>query len=364
MWKRASVRVWVLLGAGCASLASPQGPLASASEEAITRIAFGSCFNAANPHGIWETIEGWRPELLLLLGDNVYADTAVEEELRASYAELGAVPAFGRLREGCELLATWDDHDYGVNDGGADFEQREMSQRVFLDFFGVPAESARRAREGVYHARTFGPEGRRVQVILLDTRYFRGPLDPSTRRHVPGDGRPSRYDPSYDATRTLLGEAQWEWLAERLREPAELRLVVSSIQVLSEDHGFESWSRLPLERQRLLALVAESEAEGVVFLSGDRHLGELSILDAGRAAPDSAVEVGYPIVDLTSSSLNVPHGWHNEVNRHRVGSVVHPANFGTVEIEWGEPTRLSLSLRDEEGEVVLVHTLELGDLSF
>jgi alkaline phosphatase D len=160
----------------------------------------------------------------------------------------------------------------------------------------------------------------------------------------------------------MLGDAQWAWLEERLREPAELRLVVSSIQVVAEDHGFEGWSRLPLERERLLALVDETGAEGVLFLSGDRHIAELSILDPERSAESSAVDVGYPIVDLTSSSLNVPHPWHNEINRHRLGSVYHAANFGTIEIEWSETTRVALSIRNDRGEVVLHHRVDLGDL--
>ena len=162
---------------------------------------------------------------------------------------------------------------------------------------------------GVYHARTFGPAGRRIQVILLDTRYFRGALERSTARGVPGDGRPVRYSPSHDPMSSMLGDAQWAWLEERLREPAELRLVVSSIQVVAEDHGFEGWSRLPLERERLLALVDETGAEGVLFLSGDRHLAELSILDPERSAE---------MADTIQSHLGFPfwaRDW-KEMNRN------------------------------------------------
>ncbi|MDA0348331.1 MAG: hypothetical protein O3C43_17955 [Verrucomicrobia bacterium] len=60
------------------------------------------------------------------------------------------------------------------------------TQKLFLDFFNEPVESARRQREGIYDAKVFGPKGKRVQIILLDTRYFRGPLKP--KPPVPGRG--------------------------------------------------------------------------------------------------------------------------------------------------------------------------------
>ena len=51
----------------------------------------------------------------------------------------------------------------------------------------------------------------------------------------------------------------------------------------------------PHERERLYKLLRDTRAGGVVLLSGDRHLAELSVTDAG---------LGYPLFDLTSSGLN------------------------------------------------------------
>src|SRR5437764_633783 len=86
----------------------------------------------------------------------------------------------------------------------------------------IPELAPRRTRAGVYHALVLGPPGRRTQIILLDTRYFRSPLRPD------GGGG---YLPQHDPGATMLGEVQWKWFAEQLRVPADLRLVVSSIQV-------------------------------------------------------------------------------------------------------------------------------------
>ena len=115
----------------------------------------------------------------------------------------------------------------------------------------------------MYDARTFGPPSMRVQVILLDTRFFRSPLKPTDERGAPGK---ERYLPDDDPAKTMLGDAQWAWLAERLREPAALRLIVSSIQVLAEGHGWERWSNLPKERQRLFDLIRDTGARSVLFL--------------------------------------------------------------------------------------------------
>lgn len=198
-------------------------------------------------------------------------------------------------------------------------------------------------------------------MILLDTRYFRSPLEHRKVRRDPTLGHPGHYRPSHDVERTLLGEAQWAWLAEVLRRPADVRVIASSIQVVAEDHGFETWANLPFERRRLLETIRTAGAEGVLFVSGDRHLAELSVLDHERAAPDSAADVGYPLVDLTSSSLNRPSTWRNEVNRHRRGSPYFEVNFGTIEVDW-ETARLTLAIRGAGGQVLLRHELLLDDL--
>ena len=148
----------------------------------LSRIAFGSCATQARPQPIWDAVVATRPELTLLLGDNIYGDTLDMDVMRAKYAKLAAMPGFQLLRKTCPILATWDDHDLGANDAGGDYPKKDESQKVFLDFFGDPADSPRRHRPGVYDAKVFGPEGKRVQVIMLDTRYFRSPLKTESSR--------------------------------------------------------------------------------------------------------------------------------------------------------------------------------------
>lgn len=314
--------------------------------QVLTRIAFGSCLDQEQPQPIWEAVERYEPELLLMMGDNVYANAEDEATLRRAYAALGASEGYRRVRATTPVLATWDDHDYGRDDAGSEYRHRDMSQRVMLDFFDEPADSPRRQRPGVYRSDLFGPAGQRVQVLLLDTRYFRSELPHAAVR--------GRYQRREDPEDTMLGPAQWAWLEQQLREPADLRLLVSSVQLVADGHDFERWGVFPLERQRLLSTIASTQAQGVIVLSGDRHHSELSVLE------DSAV--GYPLHDLTVSSFNRPRSHPNEINEHRRGPIIDQSNFGTCDIDWSARA-VSLRIWDERSVVRLEQEIPLASLA-
>ena len=66
------------------------------------------------------------------------------------YARLAADPGYRRLSGISPVLATWDDHDYGENDAGAEYPMKQQSERIFLDFFGVPPGAPAPLRPGIY----------------------------------------------------------------------------------------------------------------------------------------------------------------------------------------------------------------------
>jgi alkaline phosphatase D len=316
------------------------GP-AAAQDGPLTRIAFGSCAHQKKPQPIWDAVLDYRPQLFIFTGDNVYGDvtSAAMVELREAYAAAGKVGGIAALRARAPVLATWDDHDYGQNDGGADFALKAPAQRLFLEFWGIGDDDPRAKRPGVYHATTIGPPGERVQVILLDTRSFRSALRPTDQRGALGK---EVYLPDPDPAKTMLGEAQWAWLRAQLQEPAELRLIVSSVQVLAERHGFERWGNLPLERQRLLDLIAETDAEGVVLVSGDRHIGALYRLTTG---------VPYDLYEITSSGINMAYPDNRDLGPLRLGEVYGQNNFGTIDIDWPAGA-ITLAVRAMDGRPV------------
>jgi alkaline phosphatase D len=319
-------------------------------EPPMTQIAFGSCAHQTRPQPIWDAVLHYRPELFIFAGDNVYGDvtSGAMAELTAAYARAAEIPGYRAIRERTRVLATWDDHDYGANDGGADFPHRAAAQALFVDFWDIPDDDPRTRREGIYHAQTFGPEGMRLQVILLDTRSFRSPLRPTDQHGAPGK---ERYLPDPDPAKTMLGPAQWTWLRARLSEPAELRLIVSSIQVLAQGHGWERWGNLPLERQRLVELIGEVGANGVVFLSGDRHVGALYRLSE---------DVPYPLHEITASGINMTYAANREAGPLRLGAVYGAENFGTIDVDWWAGT-VTLAVRAMTGEPVRRVTIPLAD---
>lgn len=328
-------------------VASP-GPALDAGA-AISRLAFGSCNMQRRHQTIWQTIADHDPELFLMIGDNVYGDHGYHGEAdMGSFVEAyrlqASHPEFMAFREAVPMLASWDDHDFGPNDSGGSFAFRERSEDLFEAFWG--SNAAVRARPGIYDSVIVGPEGQRLQIIVLDTRFFRSSLATLPYSY---ERRPlGNYTETTDAAATMLGDAQWQWLAAQLSEPADLRIMVSSIQVLTDAHNYEKWGNMPAERERLYAALTERNGGGIVILSGDRHSGGLY-----HDRPDA---LGEDVWELTSSSLNFSFGegdtGDREPDPRRRSGFFSDENFGTVDIDWTAGTVL-LRLRGNDDRELL-----------
>lgn len=326
-----------------------------APDTVITRLAFGSCNHQSRSQHMWGRIAETNPQMFLFIGDNNYGDQmwggdASLSTLREAYRVQAETPELASFRADIPMMITWDDHDYGFNDGGASFAYRGWAETIFETFWGSSEEV--RSRPGVYDSRIFGEEGQRTQIIVLDTRFFRSDLErmPYTPERPPL----GPYVPSMDASKTMLGEAQWEWLEQELAKPADFRIIASSIQVLTDAHDYESWENLPLERQRLYAMLAGREESGLVLLSGDRHAGGI-YTDAPEAAG------GEQLWELTSSSLNysfnsTERNTAREPDPRRVTDFISEENFGLIDIDWAART-FTMSMRGSAGEVRVTRTV-------
>ena len=325
----------------------------------IDRIVFASCAQQNEDQSIWNKIAAEQADLVLYIGDNVYGDVrsgdAALPELKTAYMRLAQSEPFANARASAPMLTTWDDHDFGLNDAGANFKYKDKAQDLFNYVWAVPADDARRDRPGIYQSWMIGDEqGKRLQIIMLDTRYFRSELKPSEEYGTKGK---ERYVPDADPSKTMLGEAQWAWLESELEKPADIRLLVSSIQVIAEGHGWEAWRTLPAEREKLYSLIKKTGAEDVVVLSGDRHSAAFyqrnDVLD-------------YPLFEATSSSLNLPASvWRAESGEtyvepgpYRLGGMVYEANYGVLEIDWATK-QIYVSLRSDTGETYQSHSVDL-----
>lgn len=320
--------------------------LVHAMEVPLQKIAFGSCMKQTKPKPILNRIVEQRPDLMLFIGDNIYGNSENAAVLEKKYLKLSLDPDYQNLKRHIPIQATWDDHDFGVNDGGSEYPNKAESKKVMLDFFGEPQNSERRSRPGVFTSSLLGPLGKQVQVILLDTRWFRSRL-----KIVKGPFGREKYFPNYDLSATLLGEEQWVWLEQQLAIPAQVRIIASSIQVIAQSSD-ENWANFPHEKVRLLRLLQKTSGKKVL-ISGDIHHSELSCQTLG----------GEKICDLTSSGITQTHApWPGKLlPRHRPG-VMHKYwrqnNFGLIEIDWNQTQpAVQLKVISLSGKTAFKHKL-------
>ncbi|MBK7938364.1 MAG: alkaline phosphatase family protein [Lewinellaceae bacterium] len=281
-------------------------------------IAFGSCNKVDKPQTMWSDVVANNPNIWVWLGDIIYADTSDMKALAAHYKRLKTNPEYKKLRARAQIIGVYDDHDFGINDGCKTYPMKKGAKKCLMDFLDVPNNSPLRKQEGAYQAYTFGKGAQRIKVIVMDTRYFRDTLqpDPSKQR---------RYIPN--TTGDVLGEAQWKWLENELKNShAGLTILCSSVQVIADDHGHEKWGNFPNARKRLLQLITKTKPKNLLILSGDRHMTEVSKMDL--------TGLPYPLYDFTSSGMTHIRSGTTEPNKFRVGEMIVKKNFGVLKIYW------------------------------
>lgn len=359
MIRRLFLKLLGAMFAGGAALDAKQSPTKVKSiddyHEFPTRIAFGSCAKQYKPQPILKRVVEKQPDLFIYLGDNIYADTYDMEVMRKKYQQLAEKEEFQSLREQVTVLSTWDDHDYGANDSGKEYPKKAESREMFFDFWHVPADSPRRKQPGIFGSHEFERNGKRLQIIILDTRYNRDPLKHRDKNQPADSDWKNDYQPDPNPEKSFLGNEQWQWLEEQFKQPADLRIVCSSIQFAHEYNGWESWTNLPAEQQRMFDLIRKTEANGVVFISGDVHWAEIS-----RREPED----GYHIYDVTASGLT--EDWPNvEPNKHRVGEVYRENHFGMIDIDWAtEKPGITLQIVGLDGEIKRSHRVPIDSLTY
>lgn len=339
---------------------APAGMSLPAEDAVISKILLGSCLDEEKGESTaMMSIAKEGGDLFLMVGDNVYGDRdgrgyvnnqADLDEVKESFADLAKREDFQKIRATIPMMVSWDDHDYGANDAGKDFPFRGLAERIHENFWDLQDQDVGQW-PGTYYARSFGPEGQRVQVIMLDTRFFRSSLTPTDDWGAKGK---ERYLPAQSGSmQDMLGTAQWTWLENQLQQPADIRLIASSIQVMPTTHGWEAWSTMPDERQRLFNLVKRTGANGVVFLSGDRHTS--FIYEEANVLPYAAYE-------LTASSLNVSFATESEeMDARQVGTGYPPENYGAVEIDWAAK-QVHLKIKSNTGQTVRQNSLAFAEI--
>ena len=164
---------------------------------APVRIAFGSCARVQiDPEQrIFDAVRQAEPDLFVWLGDNIYGDSDRPELLAEEYRRQRNVAALEPLLATVPQIATWDDHDFGLNNADRTYPARAESLRVFRNYWANPGAGLTDT-PGVF----FRYEYAGVDLFVLDGRYHR---DPNDTPDGPG--------------KTMLGAAQLAWLEAGLR---------------------------------------------------------------------------------------------------------------------------------------------------
>lgn len=236
-----------------------------------TRIAFSSCVGRSGfmTAAIWaEMAARTRFDVLLMLGDNHYADTTAPEPQRRAYYDFRSVLGYAEITRRVPTYAIWDDHDYGPNDSDRTAVGKEISLQTFQQFWANPAYG-QPDDPGVYFKFSRGE----IDFFMLDNRYHRSP------NRAPDDG-----------TKTMLGAAQLAWLKrELLASRAKVKFIASGSEWEPNGH-LDSWTSFARERDEIFAFLREHDLPGLIFLSGDRHF-------------TGAYQIGGRFIEVTSGPL-------------------------------------------------------------
>ena len=316
------------------------------STQEILTLGFGSCLHQDRSMAILKTIEKKELDLFMFIGDNVYGDQKDGEldKLIRTYKQ-----QYNNLENFLKNVSTefiWDDHDFGLNDGGSDYRYKDRAKELFLETWKIPSQDPRRLRDGLYFDKMIEKNGLKVHLIFLDNRTFKSEWKLTDEFNKEGK---ERYVKDFDPDKTLLGKKQWQWLKEKLNEDSDIKIILSSLQILSLGHGWESWDKLPLERERLFNLIDESNVSNLFILSGDRHRGGFYRFKTND---------NNDIHEFTSSSLNLPIPFNTEEKGPlRIGSTYRKANFGVVRIF---EDKVVMELTSNKGKVVNSLNVEIN----
>ncbi len=277
------------------------------------------------------------PDFMIWGGDNVYLrqdEWNSKERTVYRFTHDRSTPEIQPLLASVAHYAIVDDHDIGPNDCDGHFWNKKVTWQVFDDFWANPGKVA-------------GLEGAVTQFswydadfFLLDNRYYRDANYLKTKKK-----------------KTILGEKQLEWLKNALASSrARFKFIVMGGQFLNSARRYETYSNYGFAEERLeiIDFIYEQGLENVIFLTGDRHMSEISMYDPSNGKP--------VIFDLTCSPFTSgpnTHAW-KEINAFRIpGSLIMQRNFAKVQIKGkGKERHVEISYFDKNGNLIYTYRLD------
>jgi len=281
---------------------------------AIVRVGFGHSLIGPGQQTTWRSIAEKKPDLFILMGDNIYSNTTEPAKQRRMYLQFRADPHFRAFAATTPTYAIWDDHDYGTNNSDRTQQGKETSLKTFNEIWANHLSQAGQAR-GIWTRFSIGGSA----FFLLDVRYHRSP-----------NGDPDGPD------KTMLGAEQRAWLLDQLAASSEtFKFIVSGSSW--NCGGVESWNHPFLhEYDTILTGIARKRIGGIILLGGDQHFHKIGVRPAESWG-------GYDLHEWMAGQL-----WNEEETQKRTGTL---RGFGIITIDTkAAPATSRLEFFDEHGK--------------
>ncbi len=261
------------------------------------RLAFASC--QQYEHGYYTAYRHMadeRLDLIVHLGDYIYESSWGEvrvrahegpeitslDDYRARYRTYKSDPDLQAAHASAPWVVTWDDHEVDNNyaaDVAEDdqtpeqlLRRRASAYQAFFEFMPIRLPVGRQGPDMPIHRRL--RFGNLLEMQVLDTRQYR-------HDQACGDGRKLSCAEHQRSDRSLLGDAQRDWLFANLASAdATWNVMAQQIMMASlrsrneageELWPMDIWDGYPHERQALLDLLREAGTPNPVVLTGDIH---------------------------------------------------------------------------------------------
>jgi alkaline phosphatase D len=331
------------------------------------RLAFCSCQSfASGYYGAWRGIAAQDVDAVLFLGDYIYESIAVQllrrtrdeptqdidtlDEYRLKYRWYRGDADLQAAHAAHPLVPIWDDHeivnDYDRTIFDTDTERATAAYQAWFEYMPVwPTEGTRIHRDLRW--------GDLADLLLLDSRQYRDvPLGESLLGLL---GLQVMTGDLQAPGRTMLGDAQRQWMLDRLdaaqADGVRWKLIgnpvmVAPIRLIDLDTpefraldpnlpthaglylGTDSWDGFGWERDLILSHLRDAGVTDVAFLTGDQHSFMAAPVSTDFDDPDAPL-VAY---EYTGGSITSPSGITENALAGGLGSYPTQPPFDFMEI--------------------------------
>jgi alkaline phosphatase D len=298
-----------------------------------------------------------------------FADTV--EGYRMRYAAYKSDPNLQTMHAHCPWIVTWDDHevynDYAATQGedlSPNFMQRKAAAyQAFYEHLPLRASTLIAGFDSLKtngELRIYGAfnAGKLANFLVLDDRQYRdNQACPKPGRGGGSMVRAEECAELFDPNRTLLGNAQENWLDQSLaKTTSQWNIIAQQTLVGRRNYSpsdkpakallqTDNWDGYPAARQRMLSSIQAHQPSNPVFVGGDIHQNWVGHIKADFTKPSSqTIATEFCGTSLTSGGGANDDKFKDRLanNPHFVFADAEQRGYGVVELT---PKRMTTTLR-------------------